>query len=323
MIEFDRGIGLYISIDDDGTLTKSLVNEQTTIEMGKTTIREEIFDFTDSNMKYYNEIVELVISIADSINLDDDSEDVSQEKAQKLYSIVDCLVEELVSESPLWGILLKARIEDVFPWRGLSYEEISHARILLPLTLSAIVTTHEFLNRVIYNAYSKNSLEDFAENYLSTNLLVQQEVCFHNELKTRYFFRSLPDYYCFLMMHFLNSKPKILRCSCCGRFFVPKTNKVTKYCDRIVKNGKTCKAVAPKLKHKVDASNDIVIETYDKEKHKRYLRRERHDGEIYMSPKGMSLQDYFDWDDAATLARNRYLHGEISADEALKIITAE
>ena len=89
-------------------------------------------------------------------------------------------------------------------------------------------------------------------------------------------------------MQFLNTKPTVTRCECCGRFFVPKTNKATKYCDRIVKNNLTCKQIAPSLKHKKIVSDDKVVEAYDRNKRKMYRRYERNDGKVYMPKKGLT-----------------------------------
>ena len=41
---------------------------------------------------------------------------------------------------------------------------------------------------------------------------------------------------------------------------------------------------------------------------------------IYMSPKGITYDDFYVWCDAATEARDKYLRGELTAEEALKII---
>ncbi len=51
-----------------------------------------------------------------------------------------------------------------------------------------------------------------------------------------------------------------------------------------------------------------------------YRRYERNDGKIYMSPKGLSYDDFYVWNNAATEARDKYLRGELTAEEALKII---
>ena len=98
---------------------------------------------------------------------------------------------------------------------------------------------------------------------------------FDGSVRIQYLFRAPVKYYVFLLMQFLSEKPIIAQCENCGNFFVPKTKKKTLYCDRIIADGKTCKQVAPKQKHKKLAENDPVIEAYDRTRRKMYKRLER------------------------------------------------
>lgn len=91
----------------------------------------------------------------------------------------------------------------------------------------------------------------------------------------------------------------------------------------MIKDKKTCKELAPSLKHKRMVCTDRVVEAYDRVKRKMYRRYERNDGKVYMSPKGMIYDDFYFWNDAATAARDRYLRGALTAEEALKIIKGE
>lgn len=51
-------------------------------------------------------------------------------------------------------------------------------------------------------------------------------------LTTQYHFRSVVDYYHFLLLQFVTNQPSVALCHCCGRYFIPKTKKKTLYCDR-------------------------------------------------------------------------------------------
>ena len=77
------------------------------------------------------------------------------------------------------------------------------------------------------------------------------------------------------MLHFISANPNVALCECCGRYFIPKTAKKTLYCDRIIKDNKTCKNLAPGLKHKLQAQNKKVVEEFDRAKQKMYKRYER------------------------------------------------
>lgn len=59
---------------------------------------------------------------------------------------------------------------------------------------------------------------------------------FDGSLSEEYQFRSEEQYCIFLLQCFLLSKPNVAVCQYCGRYFLPKTRKRTKYCDRIVRD---------------------------------------------------------------------------------------
>lgn len=143
----------------------------------------------------------------------------------------------------------------------------------------------------------------------------------NKELTNLYHFRSPASYYCFLLLNFVSRKPTVELCRCCGRFFVPKTKKKTIYCDRILRGGKTCKELGPRLKHKRDAGANKVIEEFDRARQRMYKRFER-TRYSNQSPTDKSLTDaeLYAWTRNATDARDKYLAGEMSEEEALKII---
>ncbi len=141
-------------------------------------------------------------------------------------------------------------------------------------------------------------------------------------LSSRYRFRSAVDYYHFLLLHFVAAKVNIAFCQCCGRYFVPKTKSKTIYCDRVLKDGKTCKHWGPILKHRLEA-RDTVIGAFDRANRRMYKRYERTaDGKQKPTEKDLSYEEYYVWHDRAVQARDDYLDEKISAGEALKIIDA-
>ena len=79
----------------------------------------------------------------------------------------------------------------------------------------------------------------------------------------------------FLLLNFITGKPVVGLCECCGRFFMPRTERKTLYCDRVIKDGKTCKALGPRLKHKLLAKNKTVVEAFDRARQRMYKRYER------------------------------------------------
>ena len=119
-------------------------------------------------------------------------------------------------------------------------------------------------------------------------------------------------------------------CETCGgintnmsksEYFIPKAAKKTLYCDRIIKDNKNCKNLAPGLKHKLQAQNKKVVEEFDRAKQKMYKRYERAlDPDKKVTEKDLSYAEYYEWLDQATQARDAYLAGRLSEEDALNAI---
>lgn len=318
----EHEFGLYLTLEEDGYIKSTLISESGAEDLPSTKIQDEVILFSELNFKPYTMVVDTLQEMADQIDLEGKDEMTTEEKERfdSFFSLVDNLLTELEKEQPIQGLLLRTTIQDSLPINDDSAEYAYLATKIIPEQLRAIVGYNFFLNSLFINMYIKNPIIEYTDLYFLSKLKIQQELTFKGTLTSRYFFRSLVDYYVFLAMQFLNTKPTVIRCECCGRFFVPKTNKATKYCDRIVKNNLTCKQIAPSLKHKKIVSDDKVVEAYDRNKRKMYRRYERNDGKVYMPKKGLTYDDFYDWNDNATEARDKYLNGIISAEEALKII---
>ena len=129
-------------------------------------------------------------------------------------------------------------------------------------------------------------------------------------LTTQYHFRSAVDYYHFLLLQFVSGHPAVAWCHCCGRYFIPKTKKKTLYCDRILKDGKTCKEWGPVLKHRQKAAQISVVEEFDRTKRRMYKRYERAEFlNKEPSEKDLSYEEYYQWLDRVVRARDDYLAG--------------
>jgi len=138
--------------------------------------------------------------------------------------------------------------------------------------------------------------------------------------RCRYYFQLESGYMTFLLTRFLESKNLIACCRCCGRFFIPKTKKITLYCDRIYIEEKTCKEIAPRMKHKALASTECVIREYDRAKQRMYKRYERTLDDKKPSEKDLSYGEYIAWLDTATAARDQFMAGKLTEKEALESI---
>ncbi len=83
-------------------------------------------------------------------------------------------------------------------------------------------------------------------------------------------------------------------------------------------NNKTCKQLGPKLKQRKMAEDDFVIREYEKTKNT--LRKRVDKAENYIvAERSMQYDEYCSWREMASLAKMKYLSGEISAEDAIEI----
>lgn len=173
--------------------------------------------------------------------------------------------------------------------------------------------------------------EDWLETILSEDYFFRRDYpceiinydLFTNEPKLSqvFFFDNYTDYFVFLFLKFAEQQRRVLECPCCGKVFVPKSNRAEVYCDRVLIDGKTCKQIAPKLMRKYKQMNDPVLEEYERAKNRNYKRVERYENaDGNSSVMWLTFNEYKSWLDKASKMKRRYLQGEISGYEFMKII---
>lgn len=93
-----------------------------------------------------------------------------------------------------------------------------------------------------------------------------------------------------MLYAFVRNNPVVLVCNNCDRLFVPKTKKLTLYCDRTTNEHTTCKQIGARNKHNDKIETDPVLKAYQLEKHRieMYCLRSKQD-------KYDFFDDYFDW----------------------------
>lgn len=315
--------GLYVSITPDGTLKRDLAAIHSKVSLANTTVESEIITFSELDFGPYATVVDLIITSTAFIPHEGHIEDADMNVFQFILDTTTDLVTTLEQEDedPLHGTLARAMIEDRISaddGSGLYVYDTSQEIVsILTEVMGVQFEVHQVLSDM-----RQGVPIDFENKY---DYLRMQELTQVFEagdgLASRYYFRSISDYYYFLLVHFIASKPNVVLCECCGRYFIPQTKRKTLYCDRELKNGKSCKALAPALKHKLDASRKKVIEEFDRAKQRMYKRYERTEtfGEKPAN-KNLSYNEYYQWLKRATDARDRYLAGTLSEMDALKII---
>lgn len=321
--------GLYVEINKDGTIKRNLtVKSGETIKLERTTVNDEIIAFSELNFKYYAELLEHIENMCEKSFVEITDGDFGEagidvDAYAEILKTVHKLIEALEESNPLHGTLLRTLLEDQIPPDDGSAMYLINSEAKITDCLSSVMRLQFLINDILYDLRSGTSL-DMEQKYsiFKTAEFTQIQIL-DKRITSQYRFRSLIDYYIFLMMRFIENQPSVALCQCCGKYFIPKTKRTTLYCDRIIRNGKTCKQIAPALKHKRDAARDSVIQTFDRTKRKMYKRFERTNDFSNATSNSLSFEQYYDWLDKAEQARDEYLAGRMSAEEALEIIKVE
>ena len=317
----ERELGLYVCLCSDGTVKRTLRSAEGETELGDTTVGDALIDFSELNFENYAKILDVIklydeeTEIAGAENFGQ----VDMDCFDRVKDLTDRLVAVLEEELPVSGTLLRTALQDSVPEDDGSAWYVYEAKSKIIDCLEDVMRFQMALNHILSLLAQGEQIHprDFP---LLKEMSVKQIVRYDGRITTQYHFRAEADYLRFLLMHFLSEKPRMAFCHCCGRFFIPKTKKKTLYCDRVLRDGKTCKDLAPHLKHRRAARNETVIREFDRAKQRMYRRYERTDGIKAESDKDLTYSQYYAWLDAAAEARDRFLRGEITEAEALQII---
>lgn len=125
-----------------------------------------------------------------------------------------------------------------------------------------------------------------------------------------------------LALYFHQDKQRIARCDYCWRYFIPKTKKATRYCDRVT-DGQSCKQRGANLARLEAAAQDEALLICKKLRDRMYARLLRwQDAPPFEKDRliPMEYEQYEAWSENARLARMKYLQGEFTAEEFLRKI---
>lgn len=125
-----------------------------------------------------------------------------------------------------------------------------------------------------------------------------------------------------LALYFEQDSQRICRCDYCWGYFIPKTKKVTRYCDRVT-DGQSCKQRGANLARLEKTSEDEALLIYKKLRDRMYARLLRW---LDAAPSErsnlipMDYEQYEQWSENARLARAEYVQGNLTAEEFLRKI---
>ena len=118
-----------------------------------------------------------------------------------------------------------------------------------------------------------------------------------------------------LNMYFRQEQKRIARCEHCWHYFIPKTKKETRYCDREW-DEKSCKHLGPLARRRINEAQDNALEVYEILHHRNELRCDHYVNKISTvreSGYRLDVIAYGDWSEMAQELRRAYLDGKIAA----------
>ncbi|MFR2187730.1 MAG: DUF6076 domain-containing protein, partial [Ruminococcus sp.] len=266
--------------------------------MGRTTVNDEIIAFSELNFKYYAELLEHIENMCEDSYVEITDGDFGEagidvDAYAEILKTVHKLIGTLEESNPLHGTLLRTLLEDLLPPDDGSAMYLINSEAKITDCLSSVMRLQFLINDILYDLRSGTPLDMENKYSIFKSAEFTQIQTLGEKVTVQYRFRSLIDYYIFLMMRFIENQPNVTICQCCGKYFIPKTKRTTLYCDRIIRDNKTCKQIAPALKHKRDAARDSVIQTFDRTKKKMYKRFERTNDSSKATANSHTLTQYY------------------------------
>lgn len=125
-----------------------------------------------------------------------------------------------------------------------------------------------------------------------------------------------------LALYFQQDNQRIARCDYCWGWFVPKTKKATRYCDRVT-DGFPCKKRGARFKRNLVEEQDGALRVCNQLRDRMYARFLRWQDAVPSERDNlipMDYDQYMVWSENARLARMEYLDGKLTAEEFLRRI---
>lgn len=294
--------GLYVSITPEGKLKRHLSVQNREVPLEDTTIENEIMLLLDASHLHTARFTKKQLKLIPDCQM-------SNRAYCKFTNGIERFLSEQEQADPMYAMLTRTAMnrEITYPNEILLHlQEPIRAQIIAVGVIDELIAGLPTREQVAYPLLRKVSCT--AISSLTEPLTLE------------YVFRSIFQYYSFLIQRFVSKKPNIAKCQYCGRYFFPKTKRKTLYCDRIIRDGKTCKQIAPYENHKRLAAANRVVAEFDRVKGLLSHRLDRTCVDKKPSPIDLTDEAYYDWLDKATIARKKFLSGEITEEEALAAI---
>lgn len=269
-----------------------------------------IYQYKDKLKNIYDEIIDGNNNFSDLY------------KYQEFINICNAIADAFEDKLPGLAMSLKTLLEDRFSLTDYLTIDLVSAMDKIWYELENIIVMQRDIDSLFYTL----SEEQLSNTDRSKILVSQHSVRFVTEMVLSYDYGNFSymviantpqQFYATLTVFYFLSHPLIALCQYCGRYFTPKTKKVTLYCDRATKNNSTCKKEGARFKYKNKVESDPVLHKFIKEKHRRYMECDRMP--IYNGGYS-SFEFYYQWLDEAKEMLEKYKKEELSANEMMEYL---
>ncbi len=302
--------GLYIKPLPDGTIKRRLITILGEVPLADTTIAEELIGLIDTNNVPMYQAIKDIWAYSSFV-------DRSKKDLREFERVLGAYLHWLWNRNLIRYSLFMTTYEDLD--EKPDYRTPEGATKLANLLTESMAPDY-VVDRTLYALSKQTAIDlDDEHHFLKESCSITHHLL-GDTVEEEYQFRNEEQYYIFLLQQYLLTTPNLISCQFCGRYFTPKTRKLTKYCDRITRNSKTCKRIAPGLKKRErDAAHKVTSE-FMRIKDMLFHRKDGAGEDKKSSVIDLTDGEYVQWLAAATDARDRYLAGELSEEEAMAII---
>ena len=302
-------VGLYVSVAPDGKIKKHFSTADGEVPLEDITLSDELIALADRDFlslcTYIKDVLLKTFGFGDCA-----------EGADYLKKAVAQYLSEQQATDPVCALLTELLIADCIRNRKNKRVVIDEIVCCLRSPISVQTLVMDVLESLCENTPIQN-----LPKYPIIQQLITSAIHLLGETATvQYCIRTYEQYYLFLLQQFIASKPNVAKCQYCGGYFVPKTKRKTLYCDRIIRDGKTCKQIAPYENHKKLAATNRVIGEFDHSMSRIRRRLDRTCVDKKKSPVDLTDDHFCLWKHKAINAKKGYLAGELTEEEAMAII---
>lgn len=324
--------GLYV-FPNNGKIRRLLYDGNEATELPEITFEQQIIDFLEINLSVLNKALKNLRSY--------DNNSLTFKQTADICSAIGRIAQDFCNDEPVYSFLLQTEFY-LNGWNVNNEEELIDFKDYAIEVIQQIINVQNFFfavtdaycrhdgehsEKVHYACIGRGSLFDcrFEEVVAHTNVSTKM---FHMTVPTipfnrGYRFETLTEYIWYIFINAIEHDKNISQCEYCGHFFIARTKKKTRYCDRVrTDDGRTCKQVGPAYIHKAKIKNIAIFQEYDRAVDRNYRRWERFDLKLGEEKNGKDIthDEYANWLKELREARSEFYAGKVSEEEFMEVI---